>query len=193
VRFEVTDPSGAGLASFDLSLEIDPSQFSVRGIRLGDLVRADFDFAWWHDSKTGRLRITGNSRTGEELALDFGDVGELIVIELAVLPRATPGQVPINLRAMDGHFWTALGDQAGRTLLLAPEPTDRSDDPIDGSLRILGPVRPSTPAVIAKGIRSRADIFLLQEAERDSASPSLAYVPAGPLGIGPRRRPGKRA
>jgi hypothetical protein len=193
VRFEVTDLSGAGVASFDLAIEFDPRRFSVKSVSLDDLVRADFDYAWWHDAKTGRLRITGNSRTGEQLALDYGDVGELIVIELAVLPRAIPGQVSINLRARDDRFWTALGDQAGRSLLLAPAPTDRSDDSIDGLLRILGPVRPSTFNAITKGTRSHADFFLVQRPESASAAPSLAYIPAGPLGIGPRRRPGKRA
>jgi hypothetical protein len=74
------------------------------------------------------------------------------VLDLVALPQARPGVRPLNLLgAVYGGGEGRATELNDRGLTLSPAPTNSADDPVDGSVVILGPktTSPTTAAAVA--------------------------------------------
>jgi hypothetical protein len=154
---ENTSHGPIGIAGFDLVIAFDPERFELLTsgeLRpgLGHAFAAGtepFDLAFFPSAPGGVIHLTGNSRTGAELALAPGERQTLAHITLRVREHAPKGPAAINLRANHPATGvpTSLSDATGTSLLLAPAPTNAPGDPVDGvvTIRRGGPVKIAIP------------------------------------------------
>jgi RHS repeat-associated protein len=143
---ENTSHGPIGIAGFDLVIAFDPERFELLTsgeLRpgLGHAFAAGtepFDLAFFPSAPGGVIHLTGNSRTGAELALAPGERQTLAHITLRVREHAPKGPAAINLRANHPATGvpTSLSDATGTSLLLAPAPTNAPADPVDGVVTI---------------------------------------------------------
>jgi hypothetical protein len=143
---ENTSPGPIGIAGFDLVIAFDPERFELltsgeRRPGLGHAFAAGmepFDLAFFPSALGGVIHLTGNSRTGAELALAAGERQTLAHITLRVREHTPKGPAAINLRANHPATGipTSLSDVTGTSLLLAPAPTNAPGDPGDGLVTI---------------------------------------------------------
>jgi hypothetical protein len=128
--------------------------------------------------KPGLLYVSA-VRTSGPVSLVPGASGTLAVLDLVALPGARPGAQPLNLLA--GTYGggeprvTELNDSG---LTLNPAPTNGANDPVDGSVIVLGPKAPAPSPASAR----RAT-----DAAIESAWGTPAATPADPTAVALRR------
>jgi hypothetical protein len=191
VMLEVTDPAGAELAGFDLAIGFDPALFRVRDVRPSAWAEeAGFRLTWNMDAKRGVVWILGERADLEGKALAHGDQGALVVLGLEARRGLMRNDVisRLNLRAGYGEMTTGLSDGAGVGLLLVPAPTDASDGPEDGWVRITsgrggastrgsgGLMAVENPPLSKAADRSRA-VFLIQDRDAVPTGPAVTRRP----------------
>ncbi|QEF98234.1 Cohesin domain protein [Stieleria maiorica] len=162
VMLKVTESDGITLSSVDLVIEFDPDKFDVANFRLGDLLQdAGFSDPAVNTQQEGIIRIT-MSTAGSTVLLPMDTTGSLLEFDMTVKSDAVYGASPINLRAnfIDAISRTTTGvtDASVEELTLAPAPTNDSDDPVDGSIKVMPGVR---QIVVNDGANNRSQITSL--------------------------------
>jgi hypothetical protein len=146
VNFLQTAGAVIDLGSFDLAIGYDPAAFAVAGVRPGGLAAGD-SLLWWADPSRGLIYVSAARQAGPT-ALNPGDSGSLAVLDLVALPGATPGARSLNL--LDSVYAGGEG-RASRLedghLVLGPAPTNGANDPVDGSVVVVGRKTPTLTGI----------------------------------------------
>jgi hypothetical protein len=138
LRMAVADPAGVEVTDVTGAIRFDPTRVRVSGATAGSLLPG-FTLSAAVDPTAGVVRF---ALSGPALRLPFGADGDVLRIDLAVLPTARPGPSQLNLL----NSWTDAGGttvtavrDGDTTLTLTPAPTDGpADRGVDSMLLVLG-------------------------------------------------------
>ncbi len=153
-----TDSQSITVGSFEIVVSMDPRTFAFN--------RRAFEsrsMTVRYDARQGLAVIAGIM---PEKPLAPGETMTLTTLNLRVSPRASAVDHALNLmdeaRFGHDHYRTSAN---GGTLVLIPAPTDRSDDPVDGRVRIVPaganrktPVDPSSETLSRKRVATAASL-----------------------------------
>jgi len=138
IELFVTEPTGITLAGADIAIAYDASTLELTDADVGQLL---IGFGLSVNTTTpGLIRL---SLTGSPLDLAYAASGVLASLQFTVLVGAG-GSTPLNLLASSDSLHTALYENLGRPLTLAPAPTNGDDDEVDGLISILANDQPET-------------------------------------------------
>jgi hypothetical protein len=130
---------GESLQQADVAIAYDPSEFSLTGVALGQLIESGFHLAVDDTSEPGEILLSAVSN-GPPLQVDSGTTGDLFELTFSVNSTASIGLSVLNLQAdfarSSGLFQTALYDADDQKVALAPAPTDGSSDPVDATVAV---------------------------------------------------------
>jgi len=131
IELLVTEPAGITLAGADLAIAYDATKFELSSVEVGALT---IGFGLNVNLATPgivRLSLAGNSA----LALPHNLAGTLATLQFTILAGAGSSSA-INLLGQSSGLHTALYDEHGQALTLAPAPTDDDSDAVDGRVQI---------------------------------------------------------
>jgi len=130
VELFVTESTGITLAGADIAIAYDASTLELTAADVGQLL-VGFGLSV-NTTTPGVIRLT---LTGSPLDLPYAASGVLANLRFTVLAGAGSA-TPLNLLASSDSLQTALYDDVGRALTLAPVPTNDQHDTVDGLLSI---------------------------------------------------------
>jgi hypothetical protein len=132
IVLDVTEPAGISFLSADYAITFDSARFSVSSVRLGT-INAGFSITTNLNDSNGTLQISTSS-SGAPLKLQNGFSGNVILMDFTAKAGAVSGASTVDLeRSLNGTA-TSLNEGG---LTLVPNPTDGSNDSVDGIVTVL--------------------------------------------------------
>ncbi len=183
LQLEITEPSGAAFDAGTVVLTYDPQVFTLASVEIDAFLHQVGFRTLVHAEVPGQIVLSFVSL--EAVSLPFGFMTDLLRFTLAVAPAAAADRLALNLMAVHEGITTGLFHR-GEGLILLPAPTNASDDPIDGLIRVIVPQPPEAytrpqPQLgwvwIPLQEPKRQEMHSIVEPEREQAEEFEASIP----------------